>query len=303
LRFFRILGIIRVHIVLGGLLAFSLGSLIGVAEGGSFDTVRFILCYLVVLLGDLSTHYSNDFFDVEIDRHTRREKLFGGSKILIHNPDLRSLAKSVSVSLLIFSNLLSIGLVLFLAVPTEFSVVFFAASLVGWVYSAPPLRLASRGFGEVVVAWVTGFAIPGMGYLSVRGQFDTLFLLFTVPFVMYGLILSFSLEVPDVEVDQKGRKRNLAVRIGTRKVFSFILALAFASTIVFSAYTWLVSSLTVNIMFLAGFSIVPLAAAILGRVGVTQKRSVNPLSAINIVALFVFNLLAIGYLLAVSLTT
>ena len=297
----KLLKMIRVHIVVGGVLAFSLGALLAIVGGGSFDPARFVLGYTTMLLGDLSAHYSNDYFDVEVDKYIEERKFFAGSAILVSNPNLRSLTRFISTALLVSSNLLAVGLVVFLGAPIEFLIVILGASLVGWFYSAPPLRLTSRGVGEVAVACVTGFAIPGLGYLAVRGQFDPLFVYLAFPFVMYGLILSLSLEAPDVEIDRKGGKRNLAVRKGARSVFSLILALTVAATLTLFAYRWLVTSAAVDLGVVAMFSMVPLLAGLAGFVGVLQKRSVKLFSALNIASLFVFNALMVAYLLAMML--
>jgi 1,4-dihydroxy-2-naphthoate octaprenyltransferase len=295
----KILRIIRIHIVVGGALAFSLGALLALAGGGSFDLVPVFLGYAVVLLGDLSTHYSNDYFDVEVDKHIERRKFFAGSAVLVNNPNLRSLSRYISLSLLAFSNILAVGLVIFLGAPIEFFVVILAADLVGWFYSAPPLRLISRGFGEVAVACVAGFAIPALGYLVVRGQFDPLFVYFAVPFVMYGFMLSLSLQAPDVMIDRKGGKRTLAVRKGECSVFFLVLALAVSASSIFFVCSWFITSAVVNLDVVGLFSIVPLIAGAIGFAGVLQKRAVNRFSALNVASLFVFNLLMIVYLITV----
>ena len=298
----KILKIVRFHIVVGGVLAFSVGALLALAGGGSFDPTRFILGYAVVLLGDLSTHYSNDYFDVEVDKHIEQKKFFAGSGILVNNPNLRSLSRRISLSLLAFSNILAVGLVIFLDVPIEFFVVILVADLVGWFYSAPPLRLTSRGVGELVVACVTGLAIPGLGYLAVRSQFDPLFVYFALPFVMYGLMLSLSLEAPDVEIDRKGGKRNLVVRKGTRSVFLFVFALSVLAALAFFVYGCFVTYSIVDFSFVFLFSLVPLTAGLFGFVNVLQKKEVNLSSALNVGSLFVFNMLMIVYLLAIIAT-
>lgn len=298
----KILKIIRIHIVLGGVLAFSLGALLAIANGGSVNLVRVILCYAVVFLGDLSTHYSNDYFDVEVDKYVGQKKFFTGSTILVTNPRLRPLSKSISLSLLAFSNVLAAALVLFYGVPTEFLIITLAANFLGWIYSAPPFRLISRGLGEIIVAAVTGFAIPGVGYLAVRGQFDPLFAYFAVPFMMYGLILSFSLEAPDCEIDRKGGKRNLVVRKGERNVFAAIAALAFLATVAFVVYAWQIAQAILNLEVVAYFSIVPLAAGVLGLVSVLRKKRVNRFSSFNIASLFLFNMLMVAYLASIVST-
>jgi len=301
MRLPNILRIIRVHIVAGGVLAFSLGALLALASGGSFDLARVVLAYVVMLLGDLSAHYSNDYFDIEVDKHIEQKKIFAGSAILVNHPNLRSLSKSISISLLVCSNILAVLIFLFLGATIEIFIVILGASLVGWFYSAPPPRLISRGFGEVAVACVTGFAIPALGYLAVRGQFDPLFVYLAVPFVMYGFMLSLSLEAPDAEIDRKGGKRNLFVRKGERSVFSLILALTVSATLAFFVYSWLVTSAVVDLGVVALFSIVPLIAGLAGFVGVFRKRRVNLFSALNIASLFAFNILTVAYLLTIVL--
>jgi 1,4-dihydroxy-2-naphthoate polyprenyltransferase len=295
----KLLKIIRVHIVAGGFLAFSLGALLALANGGSFNPALLVSAYVVVLLGDLSSHYSNDYFDVEVDKHIEQKKFFAGSTILVNHPNLRPASKTISVSLLASANVLAVAIFLFLGAPIEIFIVILGASLVGWFYSAPPTRLISRGFGEAAIACVTGFAIPAVGYLAVRGQFDPFFCYLAVPFVMYGLMLSLSLEAPDAEIDQKGGKKTLIVRKGARNVFLLILALTASATLLLFVYSWLAASPVLNLAVLAVFSFAPLTAALVGFVGVLQKQNVNRFSTLNVASLFVFNMLTITYLLTV----
>ncbi len=302
MRIMKILKIIRLHIVAGGVLAFSLGALLAVVGGGNSNLAHVALCYVVVLLGDLSTHYGNDYFDVEVDKYVERKKFFSGSTILVTNPKLRPLSKYISISLLMLSNILAAAIVLFLGAPIEFLIIALGANFLGWAYSAPPFRLISRGLGEVVVAVVTGFAIPGVGYLAVKGQFDPLFAYFAVPFIMYGLMLSLSLGAPDRDIDQKGGKRNLVVRKGEIDVFAVILAMAFAATVTFCVYSWQILQAGINLGMVALLSAVPLTTGLLGFVKVCQKKDVNRFSSLNIASLFLFNVLMVAYLASVVLT-
>jgi len=297
----NILKIIRIHIVVGGFLAFSLGALLAITGGGSFEPTRFVLGYVVVFLADLSTHFGNDYFDVEIDKNSEQKKIFSGSRILVNHPNLRQLSKSISLSLLLFSNVLAVLLIVFLNFPIMFFIIILCASLVGWYYSAPPIRLISKGLGEVAVALVTGFAIPGMGYLAISSQFDSLFVYFAIPFIMYGFSLSLSLHAPDIEVDRKGGKTNLAVRLGQRHIIFLISIVVFLATLAFLVYSWQNAfSIDLSVVFL--FSIIPLATGLFGIVGVFQKKKLNYFSAFNVAALFVFNMLMIIYLLLIVLT-
>ena len=294
----NLLKIIRFHIVAGGFLAFSLGALLATVGGGSFNLTSFVLGYAVVFLADLSTHYGNDYFDVEVDKYIEKKKIFSGSGILVNNPDLRILSKNISLTLLAGSNVLAIMTVVFLGFQIEFFIVILVASLVGWFYSAPPIRLISRGFGEIAVAFVTGFAIPGLGYLAIKSQFDSLFLYFVIPFILYGLTLSLSLHAPDVEVDKLADKRNLTVRLGQRRTFLLILTMVTLATIIFSIYAFQNTFFVVDFGVIVLFSGIPFVAGLVGFADFFQKE-VNYHSTLNVAALFVFNMTMIIYLLSI----
>ena len=188
-------------------------------------------------------------------------------------------------------------IIILFGLPIEFFLIIFGASLVGWFYSAPPIRLVSRGLGEIAVALVTGFAIPSLGYLSIRGQLDPIFVYLTIPFVMYGLVLSLSLHVPDVDVDRKGGKRNLAVRLGQYQILFFILALIILATLSFWIITFLNFFSIINFNMFVLFSMIPLIAGIIGFIEFLRKKKVNYFSTLNIAALFIFNILIIIFLL------
>jgi 1,4-dihydroxy-2-naphthoate octaprenyltransferase len=297
----NILRIIRLHIVAGGILAFSVGALLAVVSGGSFNIERVALFYAIVLFGDLSTHFSNDYYDVEVDKQVGQRKFFSGSNILVNHPELRSLSKSISILLLLSSTVLALAAVVFLGSSIDILIIALGANFLGWFYSAPPLRLISRGLGEIVVALIVGFVIPCVGYLSVRGQFDLFFIYFAVPFVMYGLVLSLSLEAPDIQVDQRWGKRNIGVRKGKRLLFSLILAMTLLATLTFTFYAWQIVKTPLDFGIISLFSIVPLTAGLIGFVAILLKKKAGLFSTLNVGSLFFFNAAIIMYLIAIGL--
>jgi 1,4-dihydroxy-2-naphthoate octaprenyltransferase len=297
----RILRIIRLHIVAGGILAFSVGVLLAVVSSGSFNFERVALFYIIVLFGDLSTHFSNDYFDVEVDKQVGQRKYFSGSNILVNHPELRSLSKSISISLLLFSIILAAVAVVFQGASIEILIIALGANFLGWFYSAPPLRLISRGLGEIIVALIVGLVIPGVGYLSVRGQFDPFFIYFAVPFVMYGMMLSLSLEAPDIEGDREGEKRNLSVRKGERLLFSLILAMTLLATLTFAFYAWQIVKTPLDFGIISLFSIVPLTAGLIGFVAILLENKAGLFSTLNVGSLFFFNAAIVTYLIAIGL--
>lgn len=286
MKFLNVLKMIRSHIVAGGMLAFSLGTLLGIIEGGVFKPAPVILGYIIVFLGDLSTHFSNDYFDAEIDEHAKA-KFFSGKKILVNHPQLRPAARNISLTLLVLSNVIATVIVLFFGAPTELLIITLAANLLGWIYSAPPLRLSSRALGEVTVAVATGFIIPSIGYLSVKNQLDFPFFVLSIPFMMYGFLLSLNLQAPDIEIDRKWKKRTFATRTGKRNVFFVTLSIAVLATLTLFSLWWQ-TKLNFDLMAFALISLIPLAAGLLGFALSFKNKDLKKFSTLNIFSLFLF---------------
>jgi len=292
---------IRLHIVAGGILAFTLGAVLALVNGGSFDTLRFMVFYAMIFFGDLSTHFSNDYFDVNQDNLRTTKGIFSGSNILVNNPQLRRSARTISLALLFTSLLIAAATVASGFAPLEFLLVAFAVNFLGWFYSAPPLRLVSHGLGEVAIALAVGVGIPAAGYLSVMGCFDGLFGLLSLPFLLYGFMLAFSLEAPDVEVDRLGGKKTVGSVKGSLAVFGLCFAVAFAALVLFVIYALFFGGWAVDFWVFAAFAVCPVAAATASLVGVHWQKKVERLSLVNVFSLFLINLLIAVYLLAIQL--
>ncbi len=298
---FSLIKVVRGHIVVGGVLAFTLGALLAVASGSTFNLSRAVLFYAVVLLGDLSTHFSNDYFDAELDKNSETKKFFSGRRILAKNPRLLPKALRIALALLAVSLALACFSVAFGVAPIEALIIAVAANFLGWFYSSPPLRLSSKGLGEVAIALCAGFAIPAFGYLAVNGQLDLVFGVFVVPFVLYAFMLALSLEAPDIELDRKGNRRNIGVVMGKLAVHGFVLAAAFSAFSCFVFYAIFMADLGVNFFVVAVFAAVPLATSISGLICVLVRWRSDVFMTVNVLSLFVFNVLMIGYLAFVVL--
>jgi len=298
----NMVGMIRIHIVVGGILAYSLGVLLAILSGSSLDPTSVVIGYLIIFLADLSTHYSNDYFDSAMNPSGEHNKMFGGSRVLSEHPELRATSRLIAITLVILSVSLASFSAFIRLIPVELMVIAVAANLLGWFYSAPPTRFSTRGLGELTIALGTGFLIPAAGYVVVKGQLDTSFLLLAIPFVMYGFILALSLEVSDMEDDLRVGKSNLVVRKGRRFAFSAILALSVLATLAFSVYTKEVIYSTVDLAVVAAFSYVPVVAGLMGVIKRPETRDeANRFGSANVIALFLFNVLMVAYLTLLTL--
>lgn len=284
-----LLRVVRVPILIGGALGYLLGVLLGVSLSGTMDVGLVALCYLVVALGDLSTHYSNDYYDVDCDR-LAPGKTFGGSNLLVSRSDLMPHALRSAEVLSSASVALSLVAVI-LGAPLLLVPLAVGANILGWLYSAR-LRLAYRGLGEAAIALGTGFGVPAAGYLAVKGALDNHFLGASAALVLLGFVLSLCLELPDRDADRACGKMNLVARFGVVAC----MRLAFLLCLVSTAALMLYSSAA-----LSSASLVPLAMVVLGNLAMRGGRHrVDAVSAACILSLFAFLVVSVA-LLAIPL--
>ena len=107
--------------------------------------------------------------------------------------------------------------------------------LLGWAYSAPPLKLNSRGWGEPSVAIGFGVLIPfGADYVQ-RGAFDWLPILAGVPYALLVASLLYINQFPDRRADDAAGKHHWVVRLGARRArwgYAAAVATAYAILLV-----------------------------------------------------------------------
>jgi 1,4-dihydroxy-2-naphthoate octaprenyltransferase len=281
---------------LPGFLLYLLGALLAIASGAGFSFDRFVFGYAVLMTGHLSVHYSNDYFDYEADSRAVAGTLSGGSGILPKHPELRLFAKWSGLSLAISSVALATICTIFFAFPLTFPGFAIFGNLLSWYYTAPPVRLAYRGLGELATMAAVGFLMPGIGDFSQFGMaFSPLFLICLVPLLLYSLTFIVNVEIPDMEGDISSGKRNFVASRGRATAFTVLGLLTLTAT----AYLAVVSIGHYQIDFWPAltFSFLPLLPALYGLVKRPSERAVAvKLVQINAGCSLLFILLMDAYL-------
>jgi 1,4-dihydroxy-2-naphthoate octaprenyltransferase len=300
----QLLKVARPQFLISGLALFIFGASWAILLGVPFSLSKTLFGYLVLLPAHLSISYSNDFFDVDVDKLDKHTFFSGGSGILVDHPELRKPAEWTAIFLILLSLVLGIMFQIVYSFPIWFICYVVLGNLLGWFYSAPPLKLAYRGLGELTMILCIGLLIPGFGYLVTGGQMNQDALLFCIPMMLYGLAFILSVEIPDMESDRMGNKRTWVARKGRGFIFEMIAASLFSATLFFWCIPWLTfRSYPLDFHFLGSFSLLPLGAGCVGLL----KRPVEKQSATRVVngiliTLGAFCILADGYLIFMSLS-
>jgi len=294
----KLLRVARPQFLICGMALFAFGSLWAVLLGAPVYLSRILLGYLVLLPAHLSVSYSNDYFDVDVDKYDKPTIFSGGSGVLVDHPGLRKPAKWTAITLILCSLALGIVFQIVYSFPIWFLGFVVLGNLLGWFYSAPPLRLAYRGLGELSMAISIGLLIPGFGYLVTSGQMNQDGLLFIVPLLLYGLAFILAVEIPDMEADRLGNKRTWVARKGRSFGFIVIAASFLLATLFFLCFPWLTSRIyPLDFRILGILSLMPLTAGCIGLLRrPIEKRSATRVVNGIMITIAVFCILVDGYM-------
>ena len=255
----------RLRFLAGGFFLYTMGVLLAIVSGVEFSYTYFLFGYAIMLPAHLSLSYSNNYFDIEVDKFNIPISISGGTKILIENPELRPICKKIAIGLIILSiTLASIFLILFSYPITFLSFIIFG-NLLGWFYTAPPIRLAYRGLGEIANMINMGLLMPGIGYWTMSGNLDLFFSIFAIAFFLYGLNFMIIVETPDMEGDKIAKKKTFVTKIGRKNSYKIIILVLFLISLYFLllSTTELFSNI-INYKILFILSIIPLFILLLG---------------------------------------
>ena len=257
-KIINILKLGRLHFLLGGYLLFTLGALTAVLTGAPADLNKYLLGYVIFALGHLAVSYSNDFFDVEADSKGERTLISGGSGILLKHPELIPFAKRFALILMSTSVLLTIPFILTYGFPPEFILLIIFGNLLGWYYSAPPIKLAYRGLGEIPTIFAMGLIMPGLGYLIMKEVIDSIFIFYSIPLLFYGVSFILTVQAPDMKADKLGGKKTFITRYGRKKAFLLVGLFFISATLYLLGASFMVDLTPVDLMILFLISL-PLA--------------------------------------------
>ncbi len=223
----------RPHFLIPGFLLYALGFMFAVYNDGVLSLDQFLLGYSIMLPAHLAVSFSNDYFDVEADAISKRNPISGGSGILVQRPELRPLALKIALGLMLLSAIMATIFFLIYHPAWYFLLFAWGGNLIGWFYTAPPLRFVYRGWGEVTTAIAAAMIMPGLGYMCSLGALDIKFFALAGVLFGYGLFFIITVEMPDIESDRVAGKNNLLVRIGLRSGMVLAMAVTLLGSLIF----------------------------------------------------------------------
>lgn len=211
------------------------GCLLGFATAldSAFSWPLALLTLLLALAAHAGVNVFNDYYDhlngsdaVNVDR------LFpftGGSRFIQNG--VMSPRQMLVYALILFGAVIAGGLGLIGMRGAGLFWIGLAGLAIGWAYSAPPLKLNSRGLGEICVAAGFLLIVAGADYVQ-RGGLSPLPWLAGLPYALLVTNILYINQFPDRKADILAGKRHWVARLAPHvaaRGYWLILALAAAS--------------------------------------------------------------------------
>lgn len=201
------------------------------ARHGTFDWAIAVLAIIGGSLAHLAINVTNDIFDTRsgADAANVNPTQFSGGSRVLHYGLLSQRELSLWAAIL-YAGALAIGLVLLAIRPSLALLVLGVAGVViGWAYTAPPLKLVYRGLGEIAVAVGFGPIMLLGAYAAETGRIAWEPLVASLPVAILIALILYVNEIPDRRGDAEAGKRTLVVRFSQSTVERIYLVAALAA--------------------------------------------------------------------------
>jgi 1,4-dihydroxy-2-naphthoate octaprenyltransferase len=186
--------------------------------GARFQLETAVLTVLLALLVHAGVNVLNDYFDAlngtDADNSERLYPFTGGSRF-IQNGVLTT-KQTVNFGYFLLATAMLGGLWLAWLVSSSLLIIGAIGLLIGWAYSATPLRLNGRGLGELCV--LAGFlgVVVGADFVQ-RQAFSFEPFMIGMPYALLVTNLLYINQFPDRKADAAAGKRHLVVMLPLKK--------------------------------------------------------------------------------------
>jgi 1,4-dihydroxy-2-naphthoate octaprenyltransferase len=248
------------------------------------------------LLAHAGANVINDYYDAISGcdaANTERQFPFTGGSRFIQNGVL-SLRSTGVFGYSLLAAVIPAGLWLTAVSGSGLILIGLAGLLAGWAYSAPPLKLQSRGLGEfaITAAWLV--LVVGSDFVQRRG-FSFVPVATGLGYALLVANVLYVNQFPDIKADAQAGKNTVVVRLGTAQArWGYVL-------IALLAYGWQV--LMVLLGNLSAVSLIALLPALASLAAARQlwPNADKPANLAPALKLTILAASAHGLLLAVSL--
>jgi len=201
--------------LLGGILFYGLGVAIADYLGRPLDLTTYILGQILILCIQLMAQYLNEYANSESSTNVenRFQLPFTGGNVL----GSAGLPRRVPLYAAAFSLTLVACVILLmifnLEVPWLAWGLLVLIFLGAFLYDLKPFNLATSGYGEITMSFITAGLVPAFAYAIQTGEIHRFILMSCTPLVALTFAALIAFELPNFASDSKFGRRNLLLRV------------------------------------------------------------------------------------------
>lgn len=203
---------------------------------GKFNWFYLIGAVVIIAGANCGINLINDYYD----HKTKNDELnkyygpfSGGSRVI--QDGLLKPGSILLAGIISFSVVTLIGLYFVIFINLHLLWFGLAAVVLGFFYTAGPVKIGYRGLGEILVFIKSGpLAVCG-SYLLFTGNISLEAILISIPHGLLVTAILFINEFPDYEADKLADKKHIIVRIGRKRarvVYAILITLIYVSVFI-----------------------------------------------------------------------
>ncbi len=209
--------------VLAAFVLYTLGAGISVYQGQPISIGPYLAGQALVITLLTAAFLLNEYFQT-YDRPANEpgSVYFSRGALLLVTATLLTIGALLTVVLFTRNNLAPAGYV--------FTGLGLAISL---SYSTPPLALARKGYGEILLTILLTAVSPGLGLLLQNGEYHRLLAQLTFPLALLCLAAQVAMRFPTYAADTRAGQENLVIRLGWQRALLLHNLLLLAAFLLF----------------------------------------------------------------------
>ena len=201
------------------------------------DGQTFLWGWVALIPVAISIHYANEYADYETDQLTTRTLFSGGSGVLVSGTIPRQQVLYGAWGMLLFGLSVAVLGIVLGYLPVNSLPILVLGAVGGWMYSLPPLKVAWRGWGEALNAFLGGMLLPIYGFILIAGTLNIWVVVINIPFMLMVFVNLLATTWADRVADETVGKRTLATRYSPKILCYFYLTVIVGSIV----FLWVLS--------------------------------------------------------------
>ncbi|MEN2465524.1 1,4-dihydroxy-2-naphthoate polyprenyltransferase [Ornithinibacillus sp. JPR2-1] len=261
--------LLRPHTLTASFVPVFIGTMIALNTDGIHILV-FLAMLLASILIQAATNMFNEYYDYVRGLDSEESVGIGGTIVR----DGIQPKTVLRLALVFYGIALLLGIYICMVSSWWIAVVGLVCMLFGYLYTGGPLPISTTPFGELFSGLLMGTVIIGISYFIQTGEINSLVIFISFPVAIFIGCIMLANNIRDLDGDEKGGRKTLAILLGRKNAVRF-LGLLFFVAFYFTAYLIIVGFLPLWSL-LTFIAVIPAIKVLIGFKGKTEPLEMMP---------------------------